>query len=194
MGFANSVVPSLNPILKPERRPVLKPRRAYARHSGVAPSTEAIELSSGETEPHARSHHLYIILCSHRSLRYRPTNGLFRHFFSRTCHHSICSVACLAADRPIAPCRMDRRNCELVCSGLASTFLTGSATASCGSVVGRHHTYVVPAARSPRNARLAAEAAVHVRDSEASALRRFLLPLMLACKASPVCGHPRFSW
>jgi len=64
-------------------------------------------LLTGETEPHARSLRLHSFLCPHGTLRHRPPHGFFRHFFSGPCYHSICSLACLASDWPITPCRMD---------------------------------------------------------------------------------------
>ena len=51
----------------------------------------------------------------------------------------------------------------IVSIGSASASLAEPAAAPCGSVDGRQHANVLHPARSPRNARLAAEAGVHVR-------------------------------
>ena len=97
-----TALPSLQ---KQERQRVHSHARAgYA--TGVDASTAAVALSTGETEPHARSLRLHSVLCPHGTLRCRPPNGLFRHFFSGPGHHSICSVACPASDRPITSRRM----------------------------------------------------------------------------------------
>jgi hypothetical protein len=98
-----AAVPS--PALKPERRGL----RSRPQRAGVwelIHSTAALVLLTGETEPNARSHRLPSILCSYRTLRHRPPNGFFRHFSTGTYHHSICSLAHLASNRPIAPRRM----------------------------------------------------------------------------------------
>ena len=98
-----AAVPS--PALKPERRGL----RSCPQRAGVwelIHSTAALELLTGETEPNARSHRLPSILCSYRTLRHRPPNGLFRRLSSGTYHHSICSLARPASDRAITPRRM----------------------------------------------------------------------------------------
>ena len=90
--------------------------------------------------------------------------GFFGTFFSGAYHHSVGGVACACCSPALTPRSngvAERR--AIVLSDLASACLAEPATAFCGSVDGRHHAYVLPPARSPRNARLAAEAAVHVR-------------------------------
>src|SRR5215813_4505774 len=112
--LARTAPPSL--LQTPERRPTPKLRPQTAGDWELSHPTAAIKLLTGETEPHARSLRLHSILCSHRTLRHRSPNGLFRHFFSGTSHHSICSVACPASDRPITPRRMASSELtEVVC-------------------------------------------------------------------------------
>src|SRR5262249_21527683 len=69
-------------------------------------SVAAPVISTGGAEPNARSHYLYSILCSHRTLRHRPPSRFFGHFYAAPAHRPICSLPRAASYRPIAPRRM----------------------------------------------------------------------------------------
>jgi hypothetical protein len=72
----------------------------------VTPPTEALQLSTGETEPHARTHRLHNSVRSRGTLRQPTPNGIFREIHPSDYHHSARGAACAAAHRPITARRM----------------------------------------------------------------------------------------
>jgi hypothetical protein len=88
------------------RQPVLDSRGRMPAHRGVV--TQAPQLSTGESEPHARIHYSHSFLRSHRIFRLRPPNGLYRDISSCACHHCSSGASCAATARPITPRRMGR--------------------------------------------------------------------------------------
>ena len=96
----------VHPALQVTLRPVLDTHGRMPASRALVSPTEALQLSTDDTEPHARTYRLHNSVRSHRTLRQPPPNGSFWDICARASRNSIGGAAGAAHHRSLTSRRM----------------------------------------------------------------------------------------